>query len=254
MTTTVTDIGAIPKIGHQEGMAWAATELPLLLDVIDQLAEEDWPRPTDCDEWDVKALLSHALGAMEANAKFREFVGQFRHATKAAKQSGKEMVDEMTAGQVRDHAALSSTEMIRRLHEIGPKAVRGRRRTPAPMRAMKFDPGSAVEGKWSMGYLFDVIMNRDYWMHRVDLTRATGKELVLTPEHDGRLIADVVAEWAKAHGKPVTLVLEGPAGGTFVQGEQREHGEEYRLDAIEFCRILSGRAKGDGLLDCYVAF
>ncbi len=251
MTTTVTDIATIPKIGHDEGMAWAATELARLLDVIDQLTEEDWSRPTDCDGWDVKALLSHAFGAMEANVKFREFVRQFRQATKAAKQSGKEMVDEMTAAQVRDHAALSSSEMIQRLHEIGPKAVRGRRRTPALLRAMKFDPGSEVDGKWSMGYLFDVIMNRDYWMHRVDLTRATGKELVLTPEHDGRLIADVVAEWARAHGKPVSLVLEGPAGATFVQGE---HGEECRLDAIEFCRILSGRAKGDGLLDCTIAF
>jgi hypothetical protein len=49
----------------------------------------------------------------------------------------------------------------------------------------------------------------------------------------------------------VTLVLDGRAGGTFVQGA---HGEEYRLDAIEFCRILSGRAKGDGLLDRSIAF
>jgi uncharacterized protein (TIGR03083 family) len=251
MTTTATDVATIPKIGHPDGMEWAAVELTRLLEVVDQLTVEDWARPTDCDGWDVKALLSHVLGAMEANAKFREFVRQFRRATKAAKQSGQEMIDEMTERQVRDHAALSSTEMTERLHEIGANAVRGRRRAPALLRAMKFDPGSAVEGKWTMGYLFDVVMNRDYWMHRVDLTRATNKELVLTAEHDGRLVADVVAEWAKAHGKPVTLVLEGPAGGTFVQGA---HGEEYRLDAIEFCRILSGRAKGDGLLDRSIAF
>jgi uncharacterized protein (TIGR03083 family) len=251
MTTTVTDIGAMPKISHDQGMAWAAAELTRLLEVVDQLGEGDWSRPTDCDGWDVKALLSHVLGAMEANAKFREFVRQFRRATKAAKRSRMEMIDEMTAGQVRDHSALSPSEMSQHLHEMGPKAVRGRRRAPALLRAMKFDPGSGVEGKWSMGYLFDVIMNRDYWMHRVDLTRATGKELVVTPEHDGRLIADVVAEWAKAHGKPVTLVLAGPAGGTFVQGEQ---GEEYRLDAVEFCRVLSGRGSGSGLLTQEVPF
>jgi uncharacterized protein (TIGR03083 family) len=254
MTTTVTDTGTIPKINHEQGMAWAATELTRLLGVVDQLTEEDWSRPTDCEGWDVKAMLSHTIGAMEANAKFREFVRQFRQATKAAKHSGKEMIDEMTAAQVRDHVALSSTEMAQRLHEIGPRAVRGRRRTPALLRAIKFDPGSEAGGKWSMGYLFDVIMNRDYWMHRVDLTRATGKELVLTPEHDGRLIADVVAEWARAHGKPILLVLAGPAGGTFVHGEHGEHGEELNLDAIEFCRILSGRAKGDGLLDTKIAF
>jgi uncharacterized protein (TIGR03083 family) len=251
VTSTVVDVRAIPKIGHQEGMAWATVELTRLLDVVDQLSEDDWSRPTDCDHWDVKALLSHVLGAMEANAALREFARQFRRATKAAKQSGEEMIDEMTAAQVRDHAALSPTEMSRRLHEMGPKGVRGRRRAPALLRAMRFDPGSGVDGKWSMGYLFDVIMSRDYWMHRVDLTRATGKELELTSTHDGRLVADVVAEWSNAHGKPFTLIIDGPAGGTFVQGQ---HGEEYRLDAVDFCRTLSGRAKGDGLLDQAVPF
>lgn len=251
MNSTVTAVSDIPSLDHDEAMAVAEVECGRLLDVIDQLTEEDWSRPTDCDEWDVKALLSHALGAMEANAKFREFVRQFRQATKAAKHSGKEMVDEMTAEQVRDHAALSSTEMIQRLHEIGPKAVRGRRRTPALLRAMKFDPGSEVEGKWSMGYLFDVIMNRDYWMHRVDLTRATGKELAVTPDHDGRIVANVVAEWARRHGQPFTLVLDGAAGGTFLAAGG---GERYEVDAVEFCRILSGRGSGSGLLSQEVPF
>lgn len=251
MNSTVTAVSDIPSLDHDEAMAVAEVECGRLLDVIDQLTEEDWSRPTDCDEWDVKALLSHALGAMEANAKFREFVRQFRQATKAAKHSGKEMVDEMTAEQVRDHAALSSTEMIQRLHEIGPKAVRGRRRTPALLRAMKFDPGSEVEGKWSMGYLFDVIMNRDYWMHRVDLTRATGKELALTPDHDGRIVANVVAEWARRHGQPFTLVLDGAAGGTFLAAGG---GERYEVDGVEFCRILSGRGSGSGLLSQEVPF
>jgi uncharacterized protein (TIGR03083 family) len=249
--STATDTAAIPKIGHREAMAWAAIELTCLLEVVDQLEEADWSRPTDCELWDVKAMLSHVLRAMEANATFRHFVGQFRHATQAARRSGQEMIDEMTAQQVRDHAALSPSEMTRRLHGTGLKAVRGRRRMPGFVRAMRFDPGATVEGRWTMGDLFDVIMSRDYWMHRVDLTRATGKQLVVTPEHDGRLVADVVAEWGKAHGQPFTLTLAGPAGGTFVQGGG---GEELRLDAVEFCRILSGRSPGSGLLNAPVPF
>jgi hypothetical protein len=88
-------------------------------------------------------------------------------------------------------------------------------------------------------------------MHRVDITRATGREMVLTADHDGRLVADVVAEWARRHGQPFTLHLTGPAGGVFTQGTG---GDELTLDAVEFCRTLSGRANGAGLLTQEVPF
>ena len=39
-----------------------------------------------------------------------------------------------------------------------------------------------------------MILTRDTWMHRVDISRATGRDLVLTAEHDGRIVADVVDE------------------------------------------------------------
>jgi uncharacterized protein (TIGR03083 family) len=232
-------------------MAIATVELQRLLGVVDLLDDHDWTSPTDCEGWDVKALLSHALGAMEGNARAREFVRQFRHAMRAARTSGRPMIDEMTAQQIRDHAGLAPAQIAAQLHAIGPRAVRGRRRTLAPVRAMPFKPGPPIDGSWTVGYLLDVIMNRDFWMHRVDLIRATGKELVLTPDHDGRIVADVVAEWARSHGQPFTLVLEGPAGGMYVRGDGGEH---HQLDAVELCRILSGRAAGAGLLEQEVPF
>jgi uncharacterized protein (TIGR03083 family) len=116
---------------------------------------------------------------------------------------------------------------------------------------MKQQVGEATE-TWRLGYLLDTILTRDTWMHRVDITRATGLELELTPAHDGRLVADVVAEWAHRHQQPFTLNLEGPAGGTFTHGGGG--GEEITLDAVEFCRTLSGRAAGTGLLTQEVPF
>jgi hypothetical protein len=74
---------------------------------------------------------------------------------------------------------------------------------------------------------------------------------VLTAEHDGRLVTDVVSEWARRHGQPFTLTLTGDAGGVYVAGAGGEHIE---LDAVEFCRILSGRARGTGLLTTEVPF
>jgi hypothetical protein len=88
-------------------------------------------------------------------------------------------------------------------------------------------------------------------MHRIDLTRATGRPLRLTPEHDGRMVADVVAEWADAHGQPYALELTGPAGGSWSRGTD---GEAVTLDAVEFCRVVSGRAPGTGLLAQDVPF
>ncbi|MEJ7754486.1 MAG: hypothetical protein WKF38_04825, partial [Candidatus Limnocylindrales bacterium] len=104
---------------------------------------------------------------------------------------------------------------------------------------------------WRMAYLLDIILTRDAWMHRVDIARATGREIQLTPAHDGRIIADVVAEWARRHGTSFTLTLTGPAGGEYVSGDNGQH---ITIDAVEFCRTLSGRATGSSLLTQEVPF
>jgi hypothetical protein len=87
-----------------------------------------------------------------------------------------------------------------------------------------------------LGFLSDVIMTRDPWMHRADLAQATGAPMALTADHDGVLVDDVVREWAARHGRPFTLRLTGPAGGSW-----GSDGPALELDAVEFCRAISGR-------------
>ncbi len=102
-----------------------------------------------------------------------------------------------------------------------------------------------------LGYLMGRIYTRDSWMHRIDIGRATGREPVLTPVHDGRLVDDVVREWAAAHGAPYSLELTGPAGGRWgTEGA----GEQLVLDAVDFCRSVSGRLPASGLLAQPVPF
>lgn len=115
---------------------------------------------------------------------------------------------------------------------------------------------NGVPETWSIGYLTDVILTRDPWMHRLDLARATGRDLVLTADHDGVIVADVVAEWARRHARPHRLVLTGPAGGTWSSGTGKE---EIVMDAADFCRVVSGRPGSDngnpvGLLTTQVPF
>jgi hypothetical protein len=75
--------------------------------------------------------------------------------------------------------------------------------------------------------------------------------LVVTSDHEGRVVADVVRDWAANHGGTFTLRLTGPAGGTYRAGSG---GNETVLDGIQFCRILSGRDQGGGLLTTQVPF
>jgi uncharacterized protein (TIGR03083 family) len=162
------------------------------------------------------------------------------------------MIDAMNALQVRDRADLTPDEIVARFERAVPRSVRARRRMPGLVRRvrLKVDPPFEKE-RWPLSYLMDVIYTRDTWMHRGDVSRATEREVALTPEHDARIVADTVAEWARRHGQSFTLELTGPAGGTFVAGDGGEHIE---LDAVEFCRILSGRATGTGLLATAVPY
>ena len=252
MTTTMSPAPRQPQIERAEAMTLATTEYERIIDLLRRLSPADWTRPTDCPGWDVRTMATHVLAAAQAHASLRELAHQVR----AGRRTGPNSVDGMTAVQVRDRAGLTSEEVVERLERAAPASVRARRRMPSWIRTRSMYIDVADE-RWTLAYMLDVIFTRDAWMHRVDVTWATGHEMVLTPEHDGRIVADVVAEWAGRHGQPFHLVLEGPAGGEF--GAARPAGAagdtaELRLDAVEFCRTLAGRAEGHDLLTQEVPF
>jgi uncharacterized protein (TIGR03083 family) len=250
MMTMVTPADTIPPLKRPETIELAAAENRRVLELLVSLEESDWSKPTDCSLWDVRALAAHVLGGMEAFASFPEFVHQMRAAGKAAGEVA--FIDAMTAIQVSERAALTRSELLERIKDVAPRAARRRARFPGLMRRMPMKQEVAgVQETWKMGYLLDIVLTRDTWMHRIDLARATGHPMVLTPEHDGRLIAEVVAEWARRHGQPFRLHLHGPAGGSYAAGHD---GEEISLDAVEFCRVLAHRATGTGLLTYEVPF
>jgi uncharacterized protein (TIGR03083 family) len=251
MMRTVTEVASIPPISRREARDLAAAENQRALEQLRSLDPADWSRPTDCPGWDVRAMAGHVLGSMEGFGSYRQLIHLMRGAKKTAGPDGV-FVDGMTAFQVEERAHLDVATLLDRMASAAPRQARFRARVPAPMRrsSMEESVGGVAE-KWPMGYLLDVILTRDTWMHRVDIARATGREMVLTADHDRRLVADVVAEWARRHRQPFELDLTGPAGGRFVAGDG---GEELGLDAVEYCRILSARSSGTGLLTQEVPF
>lgn len=255
---TAQPVDTIQPITSSDTERLARTEYERMASQLRSLAPDEWSRSTDCALWDVRAVAGHSLGMMATFVGFRRLFGAMGAATKTSKREGGPMIDALTAKQVADHAALSTEELIARVDEIGPRTARWRAKAPWLFRKMpmKEEVGGTVE-TWRMAYLLDTILTRDPWMHRIDIAQATGRDLELTAAHDGRIVADVVAELARRHGQPFTLTLTGPAGGEFVSGDGS--GEHVTIDAIEMCRTLSGRPPADaqprtGLLATEVPF
>jgi uncharacterized protein (TIGR03083 family) len=233
------------RIQRPEAKVIAEEEFRRFAALTASFTADEWALPTDCTAWDVRKVVLHVLGSGDAQASFPQFVHQLVRGVPLNRQiDSHHWVDGMNELQIRERAHLTDAEVVAQLQAIGPKAVAGRWRTPAPMRHLPipFGPPVGWVGLW---YLLDVGFTRDVWAHRIDLCAGTGHGMDLTADHDGRLVADIVGEWASLHGQPFELVLEGPAGGKFSQGT---NGERVEIDAIEFVQVLSGRRPGTGIL------
>jgi uncharacterized protein (TIGR03083 family) len=237
-------------------MRLAATEYERVAAAVAALSPGDWHKPTDCPGWDVHDMVAHIVGmAAMASSPIKE-LRQRRAAQARMMRDGCEFIDALTAHQVDLFGCRTSEELVALTASVGRRAARGRKLMPAFIRRRSVPLPQVVGGvaeTWTMGYVADTVLTRDPWMHRVDIARATGRSMTLTPEHDGAIVADVVQEWAGRHGQPYRLTLSGPAGGVWASGAAGEP-EQLTLDAVEFCRVLSGRADGAGLLATQVPF
>lgn len=255
MTMTTIDVATIKPLTHDEAMRRQAHELGGTLALLRPLDDAAWTAATCCPGWDIRAMYQHVLGACEAGASIRENLRQLRWARAHRKLHGGPLEAALSAVQIRDRAGLSPAQIIRRLTAIAPKTVRGRTRTPALVRDhAKLTVDGPVQETWHLGYLIDTIYLRDLWMHRTDAALALSRALQLRADHDGRIVADVVAEWARRHGQPFLLELTGPAGGTYARRPDLPQTWHASLDAIEFCRTLAGRGPATGLLTTIVPF
>jgi uncharacterized protein (TIGR03083 family) len=221
-----TDLDQAYAVAHAEGRATL------------ELGKDDWTRPTDCTEWDVRALVAHLVAQCQdgihlASMARRELLSRRRYPDKPP-------VDAYMAVGVDDHRAASGPELVERFARLWPRAARARRRRPAVLRRIKLDPGIPGQPRWRLDYVLDVIFNRDLWMHRVDLARATGRPFVLG-DHDREIVAQVVRDLGRGWSAvPVALELTGPAGGCWLLGSG-DPVAVVRAEVVAYLRALSGR-------------
>ncbi|NJN43787.1 MAG: maleylpyruvate isomerase family mycothiol-dependent enzyme [Anaerolineae bacterium] len=233
----------MPKLTHAEAGVLAREELARFIQLLETLEGDDWNQPTYCTQWTVRDILAHQAGAYSGFTSWSEFRRQY--VSNPYQKTEKAPIDGINRRQIEDRASKTTSELIEELRKVGPKAIENRQKLPALLRALPVMPMGPPVGNAPIGYLTDDIYPRDTWSHRLDISHATGREMVLTPEHDGRLTALIIQDLArklpsKLSGQAVVYEIAGPAGGTWQIGKGNP-AATLSVKTLDFHLLASGR-------------
>lgn len=254
-----------------EAPAHAIAEYAAVLATLRELPPSAWSAPTDCAGWTVREVVAHLNGASEEWARLPVFVRHYARALVRRRDGA--LIDSVNAQQIADRRGRSNEQLVAELERLAPRAVRGRQHTPSLVRRLPLPKSAGGQPGDTMGYLNDVVYTRDLWMHRVDIARATGTELLAStaePAIVGQVVRDLSRNWT---GPACTLTLTGRVTGTWrlgpdPDGPTPEEGVDavgvapvgtdqattdqatpaaVTVDAVALCRLLSGRGDETGL-------
>lgn len=275
---TVQNAADIPRMNHKEAGRMARVEVERFIALLETLGEDDWSKPTYCTLWNVQQMVSHQVGAYAGYAKWAEFKKQWMPIPQP--KPGQLAIDAINDLQVADRAEVSPKDLIAELREVGPKAIATRQRMPALLRGLRFDMGlflkawrsselmaalrqpygpTAVafshkeqdfQGLMRLDYITDLIYIRDTWMHRMDICLATGRKMILTDEHDGRMMALVMRDLGEQlkpvlGQKTVAYDIPGPGGCSIKIGPASTPDATIQMDLLYFNVLASGRMTAD---------
>lgn len=244
-STTVSDMQraeAIPGPSHAESSHLAETEFRRVLALLESLEGEDWAQPTYCTEWNVRDMAAHLAGGMAATLSLGNFLHYYVRNPYLKVMALRE--DAANRLQIEERAGLTAAEVIAEFRANGPVSIRNRERLPWLVRKAPMPMGSL--GLAPLDYLTNVIFPRDEWMHRYDICAATGKEMVVSAAHDGRITALVLRDVARKlkralQGRTVALRLAGPAGGDTLFGRGSAPDATIATDIFSLNLRASGR-------------
>lgn len=244
MTAQQSELARARLVPGPEADRLAQAVYDAFLHDVAEVRGEDWRRPTECAPWTVRDLLGHLVGAARGHASLPVFVGQYTWGVRHKREHRGSALDAMNERQIETSASLGTDEIVDVLREVAPRAVAGRARRSRTLGWMPI--GIDAAGSWydgmptrtTMGDLCCRVLTRDVWAHRLDLARALERPVTVDPAVDGRLVADLVAEWSSRHRRPFELDLAGPAGGSFRDGTGAD---PLALDALDFVRVMAGR-------------
>lgn len=275
---TIQNVADIPPLSHKEAGMMAGVELERFIALLETLSADDWLKPTYCTLWNLHQMVSHQAGAYAGSASRAEYKRQWNPPPRP--KLGQMTVDAVNELQVADRAQATPAELMAELREVGPKAIANRQRLPALIRGLRFDPQSflyawrpldilralrwpygptfvsfshseqAMRGLMRLDYITDLIYIRDTWMHRIDICLATGREMILTNDHDGRIMALIMRDLAEQlkdvlTGKTIVYDIPGPGGGCWKIGPASTPAATIQMDLLYFNVLASARMTPD---------
>ncbi len=231
----VTHISDVAGLNGERARRAAAFQYAALGAELKQLDADEWQRQTECDRWDVHAVVAHLVGWMEALTSLKELRHQVRAGWGRRKELGN-ILDAVNEVQVDDRSKLDPAALIARYEEMYPRFLARRARMGKVGRAIPlYDP--VVVGVTNLGFFANVIFTRDTFMHRIDVAVAVGKTVELAQE-DGWILADVVKDWSQRRKVDGTIEIAGVGVFRAATGSRCE----ISGSGADLCRVLSGRA------------
>ncbi len=247
MTATTIDIDTVTRIDDKaEARRLALGCYQGLIADLEQLTPDEWSSLTVCSPWTVADMVRHMLGAAKAGASNLEMARQQIRGRLRRSRFGGNALDAVNAIQIADHAHLDGAALVGALREAVPAAVAGRLGIPAVIERISVSldlGGSTAAGmppRVTLGELGRIIYTRDVWLHRIDIAHALGRSVALEAAIDGRMVEDVIKDWADRHGRPFELRLEGALTSRYARAGG---GPSMSIEAVELCWILSGRGE-----------
>ncbi len=250
MQSSVQNARNIPKLAHTEARRLATDELERMLALLESLSAEDWQRPTACTLWNVSEVVAHLAGAFAGYASWAEFIRQYFRNPYMSGAAVK--IDGINRCQVEDRAGATPTALLAELREVGPRAIQTRYRLPWLLRVLRVPSGPPL-GMTPIGRITDLIYTRDMWMHRLEISRTSGREMTLTAAHDSRIIELVMRDLGqmlrrRLGERNIRVELTGPAGGKFDFGSGPDPSATIQMDALAFNWLASGRTSPDEIM------
>ncbi|WP_433008072.1 maleylpyruvate isomerase family mycothiol-dependent enzyme [Kribbella sp. CA-294648] len=241
MITTETTAREIARADRATARRHRDAEIAAWQDLLDTIDGTEWKRRTVCTEWDVADIVGHLCGQAEDVNKPWSFPLRDRRARRAYPTIS--LIDAHMLVQADDHRGTPPDVLRQRFGKLWGKATRTISRNPALIRNLqvKIDGIPGFE-KISLGFIQDILLTRDLWMHRNDVCQALGREFDAGP-YAVELIAQVMRDLEDGpfwQGTPVTLTLTGQGGGTYRLG-RGEPIATVSTDAVGYMRTLSGR-------------
>jgi len=216
-------------------------ELRAWHDLLASIEGDEWHRRTVCDEWDVADIAGHLIGQAEDVNHLLSFPRRYAKAKRA--YPGVPRIDAHMMVQADEHRGTPPDELRAEFDSVWAKATRKISSEPALLRRMSMTIDGFQSVKLSLGYIHDILLARDLWMHRDDVCHALGRPFDAGP-YAGEIVAQVMYDvidgpwWGDRPA--VEVELTGQGGGTYRLGRDEPVGRA-EVDAVGYMRTVSGR-------------